>query len=177
MVAIGCGIDAYIELKPEFKGILGVVGTGGLTEFVFPTLALLLLPVLPFPVLLLLLLLFELPFAPLTWSTERRCVRSFSSRLHFARRFENQTFFFLEMEGKFYCRNVFKWVSMNSTCIYEKVKECEKDTRTIGRLERNEQDRRRNPKMCLLKWETEDVHARKSSCECARRSRIFRRYV
>lgn len=65
MVAIGCGIDAYMELKPEFKGILGVVGTGGLTEFVFPTLALLLLPVLPLPVLLLLLLL-ELPFAPLT---------------------------------------------------------------------------------------------------------------
>lgn len=132
MVAIGCGIDAYIELKPEFKGILGVVGTGGLTEFVFPTLALLLLPVLPLPVLLLLLLLLELPFAPLTWSTERRCVRSFSSRLHFARRFENQTF---EMEGKFYCRNVFKWTA------HKKVKECEKDknNRQIGTNKQKEE--------------------------------------
>lgn len=46
-MAIGCGIEAYIELNPEFKGILGVVGTGGLTELVFPTLALPLLPVLP----------------------------------------------------------------------------------------------------------------------------------
>lgn len=59
MVAIGCGIDAYIELNPEFKGILGVVGTGGLTEFVLPTLALPLLPAFPFP-----LLLFELAFPP-----------------------------------------------------------------------------------------------------------------
>lgn len=61
-MAIGWGIDAYMELKPEFKGIRGVVGTGGLTEFVLPTLALPLLPAFPFPVLLL----FELPFPPLT---------------------------------------------------------------------------------------------------------------
>jgi hypothetical protein len=67
---MGCGIEAYIELKPEFKGILGVVGTGGLTEFVLPTFALPLLPAFPLPelllllVLLLLLLLFGVPPFP-----------------------------------------------------------------------------------------------------------------
>lgn len=50
-----------MELNPEFKGIRGVVGTGGLTEFVLPTLALPLLGAFPFPGLL-----FELPFGPLT---------------------------------------------------------------------------------------------------------------
>jgi hypothetical protein len=58
---MGCGIEAYIELNPEFNGILGVVGTGGLTLFVLPMLALPSLPGLPLP-----LLLFVLPFPPLT---------------------------------------------------------------------------------------------------------------
>lgn len=51
-MAIGWGIDAYTELKPEFSGILGVVGIGGLIELVFPTLALPLLPELPLDELL-----------------------------------------------------------------------------------------------------------------------------
>lgn len=42
---MGCGIEAYIELKPEFKGILGVLGAGGLPE----TLPALPVPLLPFP--------------------------------------------------------------------------------------------------------------------------------
>jgi hypothetical protein len=64
---MGWGIDAYIELKPEFRGIRGVVGTGGLTEFVLPTFALpLLAGLLLFPVELLLLLLLLPPFPALT---------------------------------------------------------------------------------------------------------------
>lgn len=54
-----------MELNPEFKGILGVVGTGGLTEFVLPTFELLLLPEFPFAVELLLLLLLLLFVEPL----------------------------------------------------------------------------------------------------------------
>jgi hypothetical protein len=65
---MGCGIEAYIELNPEFNGSLGVVGTGGLTLFVLPMLVLPSLPGFPLP-----LLLFVLPFPlpALTWSTER----------------------------------------------------------------------------------------------------------
>lgn len=118
-----------MELNPEFKGILGVVGTGGLTEFVLPTLALPLLPAFPFP---LLLVDPTVPPPPATWSTERRCVRSFSSRLHFARRFENHTYFF-----------IWKWKNTqlivinisakhaHKSGIHKRVKECEKD-RAIG---------------------------------------------
>lgn len=51
-MAIGWGIEAYIELNPEFSGILGVVGTGGLTLLVFPILALPSLPGFPLPLLL-----------------------------------------------------------------------------------------------------------------------------
>lgn len=87
-MAIGWGIEAYIELNPEFSGILGVVGTGGLTLLVLPILALPSLPGFPLP---LLLGVVPFPVALLTWSTDRRWVRSFSSRLHLALRFENHT--------------------------------------------------------------------------------------
>lgn len=78
-MAIGWGIDGYIELKPEFKGSLGVAGAGGvlglapLLPFVLPLvdpppLELLLEPAdVPLPTLLLLPPSFPLTFvvAPL----------------------------------------------------------------------------------------------------------------
>lgn len=74
-------------MKPELICKRGVVAAGGLPElaFVVP----LLLPLLL--LLLLLGLLLQFIALPLTWSTDLRCVRNFSSRRHLARRLENQT--------------------------------------------------------------------------------------